>query len=40
MFLSMRQIERRLNDALDAFQLILNDLIEHGDEPWPARNSP
>lgn len=40
MFLSMRQIERRLNDALEAFQLILNDLIEHGDEPWPARNTP
>lgn len=40
MFLSMRQIERRLNDALDVFQLILNDLIEHGDEPWPAHNTP
>lgn len=40
MFLSMRQIELRLNDALEAFQLILNDLIEHGDEPWPARNTP
>ena len=40
MFLSMRQIERRLNDAVGAFQLILNDLTEHGDEPWPVRNSP
>ena len=29
MFLSMRQIERRLNDAVGAFQPILNDLIEH-----------
>ncbi|MBQ9210182.1 MAG: sigma-70 family RNA polymerase sigma factor [Clostridia bacterium] len=35
MFLSMRSIERRLNEALDAFQLMLNDLIEHGDKPWP-----
>ena len=39
MFLSMRQIERRLNDALDAFQLILNDIIEHGDESWPTHNA-
>ena len=36
LFLSKRQIERRLKDALDAFQLILNDLVEHGDVPWPA----
>ena len=36
LYLSKRQIERRMKDALDAFQLILNDLIEHGDVPWPA----
>ena len=37
LYLSKRQIERRLKDALDAFQLILNDLIEHGDVPWPGK---
>lgn len=37
LYLSKRQIERRMKDALDTFQLILNDLIEHGDVPWPAK---
>ena len=36
LFLSRRQIERRMNDALAEFQIKLNDLIEHGDLPWPA----
>ena len=36
LFLSRRQIERRMNDALAEFQIKLNDLIEPGDLPWPA----
>ena len=38
LFLSRRQIERRMIDALAEFQIKLNDLIENGDLSSLSRN--
>ena len=38
LFLSRRQIERRMIDALAEFQIKLNDLIENGDLSCLSRN--
>lgn len=34
LYLSKRQVQRRLSNGLAEFQIILNNLTEHGDASW------